>query len=55
MFAETVRTMTDPEKWKELWAKAAVEQDPQRLLELVEEINRILEEQDKKRRPDRLQ
>ena len=42
--------MTDPEKWKELCAKAAVEQDPQRLLELVEEINRILEEQENKKK-----
>ena len=47
--------MTDSEKWKELCAEAAVEQDPQRLLELVEEINRILEEQDKKKRPGRPQ
>ena len=45
----------DPEKWKELCAQAAVEQDPNRLLELVQEINRILEEQDHKKRPDRTQ
>lgn len=45
--------MTDREKWKELCARAAVEKDPQRLLELVQEINRILEEQHKeKNRPD---
>jgi hypothetical protein len=49
-------TMTDdPEKWKKLCAQAAVEQDPNRLLELVQEINRILEEQDHKKRPDRTQ
>ena len=47
--------MTDPEKWKELCAQAAVEHDPQRLLELVQEINRILGEQDKKNKPDRTQ
>ena len=43
-------SMTDSEKWKELCAKAAVEEDPQRLLELVAEINRILEEQENKRK-----
>ena len=49
-------TMTDPDKWKEICAQAAVEQDPKRLLELVQEINRILEEQDKKKkRPERTQ
>jgi hypothetical protein len=42
--------MTDGEKWKELCAKAAAEKDPQRLLELVEEINRILEEQENTRK-----
>jgi hypothetical protein len=42
--------MTDSEKWKELCAEAAAEKDPQRLLELVQEINRILEEQENKRK-----
>jgi len=32
------------ERWRELCAEAAVEQDPQRLLQLVEEMNRIFEE-----------
>ncbi len=32
------------ERWRELCAKAAVEQDPQRLLELVTEITRLLGE-----------
>jgi len=32
-----------PEKWMELCAQAAKEQDPQKLLTLVEEINRLLE------------
>jgi hypothetical protein len=32
------------ELWKELCAQAAVEQDPQKLLELVREINRLLDE-----------
>ncbi len=43
--------MTDPEKWKELCAEAAVEQDPERLLKLVQEINRILEERNKAKEP----
>jgi hypothetical protein len=47
--------MTDPEKWKELCANAAVETDPQRLLELVQQINDILEQQEieKKRQAER--
>jgi hypothetical protein len=31
------------ENWVELCARAAVEQDPRKLLELVSEINRLLE------------
>ena len=31
------------ERWKELYALAAIEQDPKRLLELTKEINRLLE------------
>jgi hypothetical protein len=30
-------------KWKELCAQAAVEQDPEELLRLVTEINRLLD------------
>jgi hypothetical protein len=47
--------MTDPERWKELCAKAAVETDPKRLLELVQQINDILEQQEieKKRQAER--
>lgn len=32
------------ERWKELCEQAAVEKDPQKLLALVAEINRLLEE-----------
>lgn len=32
------------ERWKELCEQAAVEQDPQKLLVLVTEINNLLEE-----------
>jgi hypothetical protein len=31
------------ERWKKLCEQAAVEQDPQKLLQLIEEINRLLE------------
>jgi hypothetical protein len=43
--------MTDQDKWKELCAKAVVEQDPKRLLELVEEINQILEQMSREKKP----
>jgi len=42
--------MTDTEKWKELCAKAAVETDPKRLLELVQQINDIFEQQEIERK-----
>ena len=32
------------ERWRELCAKAAVEQDPEKLLELTREISRLLDE-----------
>jgi hypothetical protein len=31
------------ERWRELCAKAATEQDPKRLMELIGEINELLE------------
>jgi hypothetical protein len=40
--------MSNPERWKELCATAAAELDPQRLLELVQEINQILEQMERK-------
>jgi hypothetical protein len=40
-------TMASPDdKWKELCAQATVEQDPRRLLELITEINRILDQRE---------
>ena len=36
------------ERWMELCAQAAVEQDPQRLLELAKEINDLLEEKERR-------
>jgi len=44
------RKMTDREKWKELCAQAAVEQDPQRLFELVQQINEIFEQKEMERK-----
>lgn len=32
------------ERWRELCEQASVEQDPEKLLNLVREINRLLEE-----------
>ena len=43
--------MSKPEKWMELCAQAAVEKDPQRLLELVEKITRLLDERDRMKHP----
>jgi hypothetical protein len=39
--------MTGSEKWKQLCAEAAVEQNPERLLELITEINKLLEQREK--------
>jgi len=43
-----MRSEGKQEKWMELCAQAAKEQDPQKLLALVEEINRLLEAKDLK-------
>jgi hypothetical protein len=40
--------MENKERWKELCEKAAVEQDPAKLLELVKEINRLLGEKSRR-------
>jgi len=36
------------ERWQNLCAKAADEQDPQKLLELVKEITRLLDEKEQR-------
>ena len=36
------------ERWMELCAQAAIEQDPQKLMELVREINELLEEKERR-------
>jgi len=38
------------ERWQNLCALAAEEQDPQRLLELIREINELLEEKEQRLR-----
>ena len=40
--------MKDKARWMELCEQAAVEQDPTKLLALVEEINRLLLEKEKR-------
>jgi hypothetical protein len=40
----------DKERWQELCAQAAAEQDPKKLLELVGEINRLLEKKERRLR-----
>ena len=39
---------TTGEHWRTLCEKAAVEQDPQKLIELTREITRLLEEKEKR-------
>jgi hypothetical protein len=38
------------ERWKELCERAAKEQDPKRLSELAQEINRLLEQQESEKK-----
>jgi len=47
--------MDKPERWRELCAQAAVEQDPEKLMELVTEITRLLEEEQERARLKRQQ
>lgn len=42
--------MANHEKWKELCAKAALEQDPKRLLELITEIDQILQQKENEKK-----
>jgi hypothetical protein len=46
------------ERWRTLTEQAAIEQDPERLLDLIREINRLLEEKEDRllrRRKDNIQ
>lgn len=50
---DNVRNTTrskDEESWRRLSSQAAVERDPDKLMKLVEEINRLLDERDERRR-----
>lgn len=40
----------DEERWKQLCERAAKEQDPDKLMELIAEINRLLAAKDKRLR-----
>jgi len=40
------------EQWRQLCELAAIEQDPERLLALVKEINRLLDEKEKRLREE---
>jgi hypothetical protein len=47
--------MRDKERWMELCAQATTEQDPQKLMELVKEINRLLAEKEARLKANRAQ
>jgi hypothetical protein len=36
------------ERWQQLCQQASIEQDPRRLMELIREINRLLEEKEQR-------
>jgi hypothetical protein len=42
--------VNNEERWRQLCALAAVEQDPQKLMELVKEISRLLDEKQSRNR-----
>ena len=44
--AEGTNMEEDEERWKKLCAQASVEKDPVKLIELVDEINRLLDEKE---------
>ena len=41
------------ERWHNLCEQAAIEQDPERLLELIKEINQLLEEKEQRLKQER--
>ena len=45
--------MAKPDTWKELCAKAAVEPDPKRLLDLVTQIIQVLEQTEKEQKGEK--
>ena len=42
----------DKERWQELCEQAAKEQDPAKLIEIIEEINHLLDAKRKRLNPD---
>ncbi len=40
------------QNWEDLARAARVEQDPEKLIEIVEELNRVLEERSRPQEPD---
>jgi len=47
--------VNNEERWRQLCAQAAVEQDPDKLMELVKEISRLLEIRQEQRRLEQSQ
>jgi hypothetical protein len=45
--------MADKERWQQLCEQAAVEQDPEKLMALVHEINHLLAERDARLKANR--
>lgn len=46
-------TIMDRDRWREVARRAASERDPERLLGLVKELNRLLEEEEERLRTER--
>jgi hypothetical protein len=44
------RAMKDDPHWRELCQKASVEEDPDKLMELIREINRLLDDKEQRLR-----
>ena len=40
--------LKEPEGWSELWEQAQVERDPQKLLELIDKLNNLLADWEKR-------
>jgi hypothetical protein len=45
--------MKDNPHWMQLCEQASVEQDPEKLMELIQEINRLLDEKEERLRIER--
>ena len=47
-FGDPLKSMKDKERWRELCEQATVEQQPEKLMVLVAEITRLLDEKHKR-------